>query len=66
MAEKTSIPLPLASEQYDQAEESFTRRTIEEALDDLNQEVNLKRLHESGVSKAVRRHQFLLMGVKHG
>ena len=46
MAEKTSIPLPLASEQYDQAEESFTRRTIEEALDDLNSEVgNLKTLH---------------------
>ncbi len=67
MAEKTSIPLPLALEQYDQAEESFTRRTIEEALDDLNSEVgNLKKLHESGVSKAVRRHQFLLMGVKHG
>ena len=67
MAEKTSIPLPLASEQYDLAEESFTRRTIEEALDDLNSEVgNLKKLHESGVSKAVRRHQFLLMGVKHG
>ena len=67
MAEKTSIPLPLASDQYDQAEESFTRRTIEEALDDLNSEVgNLKKLHESGVSKAVRRHQFLLMGVKHG
>jgi len=67
MAEKSTLPLPLPPEEYDMADQSFTRRTIEQSLQDLNQEVgNLKRLHESGVSRAIKRHQFLLMGMKHG
>jgi len=67
MADKTTVPLPLASTEYDELNESITRRTLEQAIQDLNSEVgNLKRLQESIASKSIRRHQFLLMGVKHG
>ena len=67
MAEKTAIPLPLASLEYDEQNESITRRTVEQAIQDLHAELGaLKRLQESIASKSVRRHQFLLMGVKHG
>jgi|TARA_R100000664_G_scaffold311_1_gene917 hypothetical protein len=67
MADKTTVPLPLASTEYDELNESITRRTLEQAIQDLNSEIgNLKRLQESIASKSIRRHQFLLMGVKHG
>ena len=63
MAEKTSVPLPLANQEYDEINEAITRRTIEQALQDVNAEVGtLKKMQQSVVSKAVRRHQFLLMG----
>tara|TARA_R100000773_G_C4205085_1_gene106271 strand:+ start:564 stop:767 length:204 start_codon:yes stop_codon:yes gene_type:complete len=63
MAERTNIPLPLASPEYNESNESITRRTIEQALQDVNAEVGtLKKMQQSVVSKAVRRHQFLLMG----
>ena len=67
MAEKTSIPLPLASQEYDETNEAITRRTIEQAIQDINAEIGtLKAMQQSNISKSVRRHQFLLMGVKHG
>tara|TARA_R100001440_G_scaffold21971_2_gene35842 strand:- start:28 stop:231 length:204 start_codon:yes stop_codon:yes gene_type:complete len=67
MADKTTVPLPLASTEYDELNESITRRTLEQSIQDLNSEIgNLKRLQESIASKSIRRHQFLLMGVKHG
>ena len=67
MAERTTIPLPLATLEYDEQNESVTRRTVEQAIQDLHSEIGaLKKLQESIASKAVRRHQFLLMGVKHG
>jgi hypothetical protein len=67
MAEKSTIPLPIASIEYDEVNEAVTRRTIEQAFQDINAEIGtLKTMQQSGVSKAIRRHQFLLMGVKHG
>ena len=66
MAEKSTIPLPIPSEDYNFDDQSFTRRTIEQAIQDINQEIgNLKTLQQSGVSKAIKRHSFLLMGMKH-
>tara|TARA_R100000458_G_scaffold47575_1_gene46391 strand:- start:180 stop:383 length:204 start_codon:yes stop_codon:yes gene_type:complete len=67
MAEKSNTPLPLASQEYDESNEAITRRTIEQAMQDLNSEIGtLKKMQQSGVSKAIKRHQFLLMGAKHG
>jgi|TARA_R100000149_G_C5805004_1_gene90698 trehalose-6-phosphate synthase len=63
MAEKTTIPLPLPNSEYDEVNEAITRRTIEQAIQDINSEVGtVKTMQQSSVSKSIRRHQFLLMG----
>tara|TARA_R100000479_G_scaffold71412_1_gene34606 strand:+ start:317 stop:520 length:204 start_codon:yes stop_codon:yes gene_type:complete len=63
MAEKTTIPLPLPNSDYDEVNEAVTRRTIEQAIQDINSEVGtVKTMQQSSVSKSIRRHQFLLMG----
>ena len=65
MAEKTSIPLLIPNPEYNQENELLTRRTIEQAIQDLNSEIGaVKRMQQSVVSKAVKRQQFLLMGAK--
>ena len=54
-------------DEYDEINEAITRRTIEQAIQDINAEIGtLKAMQQSNISKSVRRHQFLLMGVKHG
>jgi|TARA_R100000479_G_scaffold93392_1_gene46112 RNA polymerase-interacting CarD/CdnL/TRCF family regulator len=65
MAEKTSIPLLIPTLEYNQENELLTRRTIEQAIQDLNSEIGaVKRMQQSVVSKAIKRQQFLLMGAK--
>ena len=67
MAAKTSLPLPLPSIEYNQSDEAVTRRFIEQTIQDINNDIgNTQDLSQSNISKAIRRHQFLLMGVKHG
>jgi|TARA_R100000329_G_C7432418_1_gene152028 hypothetical protein len=67
MAAKTSLPLPLPSIEYNQSDEAVTRRLIEQTIQDINNDIgNTQDLSQSNISKAIRRHQFLLMGVKHG
>jgi len=65
MAEKTSIPLLIPNPEYNQENELLTRRTIEQAIQDLNSEIGaVKRMQQSVVSKSIKRQQFLLMGAK--
>ena len=62
-----NISLPLPSAEYDQDDEATTRRTIEQAIETLA--TNLKKLEQlesNVISNAIRKKQFLLMGVKHG
>jgi hypothetical protein len=67
MSKKSLKPLPIPSPEYDYANESLTREQLENSIQSLQNEVfNLKRMQESITSKSVKRHQFLLMGVKHG
>jgi|TARA_R100000458_G_C8255729_1_gene231879 hypothetical protein len=67
MSKKSLKPLPIPSPEYDYANESLTREQLENSIQSLENEVfNLKRMQESITSKSVKRHQFLLMGVKHG
>ena len=67
MADKSSTPLPIATIEYDEFNESITRRTIEQAFQDINSDIgNARRQQDTISSKAIRRHQFLLMGAKHG
>jgi len=67
MADIKTVALPIPSSEYDSVDEAVTRRVIEQAVEDLSTKiVRVQRLQETVVSKAMKRHQFLLMGVKHG
>tara|TARA_A100000172_G_scaffold66855_1_gene46486 strand:- start:1301 stop:1504 length:204 start_codon:yes stop_codon:yes gene_type:complete len=67
MADKSAIPLPITTPEYEELNESITRRTIEQTFQDINSDIgSSKRKQDSVSSKATRRHQFLLMGVTGG
>lgn len=67
MADIKTVALPIPNSEYDSVDEAVTRRVIEQAVEDLSTKiVRVQRLQETVVSKAMKRHQFLLMGVKHG
>ena len=65
MASKSAPPLPLPLPDYELINEQITRRTIEQLFQDVFTEINgLESIKTSAASKAVKRHQFLLMGAK--
>jgi len=66
MADIKTIALPLADIEYDSNNEALTRRTIEQAIEDINVKITtIQRMQSTITSKASKRHQFLLMGMKH-
>lgn len=65
MAAKSSPPLPLPEPEYQVENELVTRRTIEQIIQDIfNDLANVDNLKTAALSKAIKRHQFLLMGTK--
>jgi len=67
MADIRTIALPVADLEYNSNDEALTRRTIEQAIEDINVRItNIQRMQSTITSKASKRHQFLLMGLKHG
>ena len=67
MAHPKNIVLPIPRQEYDATEETVSRRITEQAIQDLAIQVSkLSKLQDVVSSKAVKRHQFLLMGMKHG
>ena len=65
MASKSAPTLPLPLPYYELINEQITRRTIEQLFQDVFSEINgVESLKTSAASKAVKRHQFLLMGAK--
>ncbi len=67
MADIKTIALPVADLEYNSNDEALTRRTIEQAIEDINVRItNIQRMQSTVTSKASKRHQFLLMGLKHG
>ena len=67
MANILTIALPLPSQEFDANNEAVTRRIIEQAIQDINVKITLiDRMKSTTISKATKRHQFLLMGIKHG
>tara|TARA_R100001082_G_C4279518_1_gene123282 strand:- start:16 stop:219 length:204 start_codon:yes stop_codon:yes gene_type:complete len=67
MADIKTIALPMVNLDYDANNEAVTRRTIEQALEDINVKITtIQRMQSTVTSKASKRHQFLLMGLKHG
>ena len=56
-------PLPVPTPEYDVNNEATTRRTIEQALDQIENDVNIAKTQgDKPGSLAMRRFQFLLMG----
>ena len=56
-------PLPVPAPEYDVANEATTRRTLEQALDLIENDVELAKTQGDKLgSLAMRRFQFLLMG----
>jgi hypothetical protein len=56
-------PLPVPAPEYDVANEAITRRTLEQALDLIENDVELAKTQgDKSGSLAMRRFQFLLMG----
>ena len=67
MANPKNIVLPIPRQEYDAIEETVSRRITEQAIQDLAIQISkLSRLQDVVSSKAVKRQQFLLMGMKHG
>jgi len=67
MADIKTIALPLPSLEFDANNEAVTRRIIEQAIQDINVKITLiDRMKSTTISKAIKKHQFLLMGIKHG
>tara|TARA_R100000995_G_scaffold42741_1_gene19959 strand:- start:158 stop:361 length:204 start_codon:yes stop_codon:yes gene_type:complete len=67
MANPKNIVLPIPRQEYDAIEETVSRRITEQAIQDLAIQVSkLSKLQDVVSSKAVKRQQFLLMGMKHG
>ena len=55
--------LPVPTPEYQANNEAITRRTIEQALDQIENDVNLAKTQgDKSGSLAMRRFQFLLMG----
>jgi len=66
MADIKTLALPLPAIEYDTNNEAVTRRTIEQAIEDLNNKIiTVQKMQSSVTSKASKKHQFLLMGMKH-
>jgi len=56
-------PLPVPTPEYDVNNEAITRRTIEQAMDQIENDVSLAKTQgDKSGSLAMRRFQFLLMG----
>ena len=56
-------PLPVPAPEYDVANEAITRRTLEQALDLIENDLELAKTQgDKPGSLAMRRFQFLLMG----
>lgn len=56
-------PLPVPTPEYDVNNEATTRRTIEQAMDQIENDINLAKTQgDKSGSLAMRRFQFLLMG----
>ena len=67
MADIKTIALPLPSQEFDANNEAVTRRLIEQSIEEINTKITqINRMKSTTISKAAKRHQFLLMGIKHG
>jgi len=66
-SEVKTISLPLPSQEYDPIDQEITRRLIEQTVENLSSQLkSIEKIDSNQLSNAIRKKQFLLMGVKHG
>jgi hypothetical protein len=67
MRSSEHMSLPLSQPQYDQSNEQLTRRTIEQFMQELRNDIqNTQNNKDKEASIGKRRFQFLLMGAANG
>jgi len=67
MADKSLIPLPVATEEYSVLDQSNMRSGLEGAILDIHVDIGgAKRMQNKESSLSIKRHQFLLMGSSGG
>jgi|TARA_R110000803_G_scaffold128617_2_gene196083 hypothetical protein len=66
MSKKALITLPIPDANYNYVNEALTREQIQNSIQSIEDSLFLlKTMQESITSKSIKRHQFLLMGMKH-
>jgi len=67
MAEKSSVPLPVAPQEYSDIDQSVLRSSIEGVIVDINTDIGGANKMKNKISSlSIKRHQFLLMGSSGG
>jgi len=67
MAEKSSVPLPVAPQEYSDIDQSVLRSSIEGVIVDINTDIGGANKMKNKISSlSIKRHQFLLMGASGG
>ena len=67
MSLKVYRPLNRAPEQYQEYDESMSRRTIEQNFEDVSSDIHAVKIQaDSDSSLSLRKYQFLLLGASNG
>ncbi len=62
-----TISLPLPPQEYDPTDQEITRRLLEQTVENISAQLKrIEKIDSNQLSNAIRKKQFLLMGVKHG
>ena len=62
-----TISLPLPPQEYDPTDQEITRRLLEQTVENISVQLKkIEKVDSNQLSNAIRKKQFLLMGVKHG
>tara|TARA_R100001510_G_scaffold47007_1_gene44148 strand:+ start:42 stop:248 length:207 start_codon:yes stop_codon:yes gene_type:complete len=62
-----TISLPLPPKEYDPTDQEITRRLLEQTVENISAQLKrIEKIDSNQLSNAIRKKQFLLMGVKHG
>ena len=62
-----TISLPLPPKEYDPTDQEITRRLLEQTVENISVQLKkIEKVDSNQLSNAIRKKQFLLMGVKHG
>ena len=66
-SEVKTVSLPLPPREYDPTDQEITRRLLEQTVESISAQIkSIEKIDSNQLSNAIRKKQFLVMGVKHG